>query len=164
MTATPTQSAVFAIKIPESVGSKSPMSTLCYTVLVGKFLPFGWRGSSEPTATAPLLWISSEHCSESKNLLRARGCLHLRNVLGEKGRRNTISHRNREPMGCNTLALSNLRTYTPICMVLFFGYYYYFVFLLFKLLFFFVCLSMFPIFLCLFVLNNLIYEMNLGQK
>ena len=27
-------------------------------------------------------------CSESKNLLHARGCLHLRNVEGEKGRKN----------------------------------------------------------------------------
>ena len=54
MTAPQTQPAVSATKKP------SPMSTLCYTVLVGKFLPFGWRGPSEPKAAAPYLWISSE--------------------------------------------------------------------------------------------------------
>jgi hypothetical protein len=31
-------------------------------------------------------------CSESKNLLRARGCLHLRNVEGETRRKNTVYH------------------------------------------------------------------------
>ncbi len=54
LTATQTQLSVSAIKNP------SPMSTLFYTVLVGKFLPFGWRGPSEPTAAAAYLWISSE--------------------------------------------------------------------------------------------------------